>query len=192
MLILKDMTHLPYDHPVWRWVNSTEAYCEITGVIPTHIQELNEFISWYNDQVEVAYELKQKTNLKNTTALDSPGDWGSSSSEPITWGKTGQINHEEELRLWNDVPKTTGLLYDEEPQVTLNSEHKQQGNESDSGEGNAEYKEDPFYYDPELTHLHADSKKLAREDRDDEQEFKRIPIAGEDSEDCNTSEDGED
>ncbi len=49
-----------------------------------------------------------------------------------------------------------------------------------------------MYYDPELTNLHADSKKLTRKDRDDEQEFNRIPIAGEDSEDYNTSEDGED
>jgi hypothetical protein len=101
MMILKDMANLPPDHPVWRWVNSTEAYCEITGVLPTHCKELIEFISWYNRQVEVVYELNQKTNLKSTNKLDSPGDWGSSTSKPITWGQTKARNHEDELKLWN-------------------------------------------------------------------------------------------
>ena len=70
--------------------------------IVKYFLNLYELISWYNRQVEVVYELNQKINLKNTNKLDSPGDWGSSTSKPITWEQTKARNHEDELKLWNE------------------------------------------------------------------------------------------
>ncbi len=55
--------------------------------------------------------------------------------------------------------------------------HTNQENENESDGEDEEYKEDSFYYQPKLTNLHAASEKLAKEERDDEQEFTRIPIA---------------
>jgi hypothetical protein len=46
-------------------------------------------------------------------------------------------------------------------------------------------------YNPKLTNLQPDSTSIAHQDRDDKQEFIRIPIAGQDSDDYNTSEDDE-
>ncbi len=58
------MASLPDNHPVWRYSNPTEAHCFMMGMIPTHIEQLKEFISWYDKQIEVVYEIKQqgKTN----------------------------------------------------------------------------------------------------------------------------------
>ena len=50
-LILKDMTSLPSDHPVWRYSNPTEAHCFMLAVIPTNVEKINEFISWYDNQI---------------------------------------------------------------------------------------------------------------------------------------------
>ena len=98
-------------------------------------------------------------------------------------------NHEEELRIWNDVPAKGGHTNVENMDpipVQTNQEDKNEFKGEDE-----EYKEDPFYYQPEPTNLQAASGKLAKEERDDEQEFTRIPIAGEDSEDYNISDDDE-
>ncbi len=94
--------------------------------------------------------------------------WGSSSVEPITWGQAVQPNHDEALRLWNNLPKDTGLQ-EEETQITHDHETSHQQEEQNSGEQNEEYKEDPFYYNPKLTNLQPDSTSIAHEDRDDEQ-----------------------
>jgi hypothetical protein len=128
------------------------------------------------------YELTQKQNTHQSSANtgEAPGDWGSSSVEPIAWGRTVPVNQEENLKQWNNIPTITGLQTDAKH---LHPVPENKNQESSSNTENDEYKEDPYYYDPSLTHLRADSKKLAREDRDDEQEFNRIPIAGEDSDD---------
>jgi hypothetical protein len=169
------MASLPDNHPVWQYSNPAEAHCFMMGMIPTHIEKLNEFISWYDKQIEIIYEIKQKYTTHPTieNAGEAPGDWGSSSVEPTTWDRPVKIDHEADLRLWNHVPKG---FNEDKPPVNPVPDNKNQENEHDSDGENEEYKEDPFYYDPELTNLHSDSKKLAREDRDDEQEFNRIPI----------------
>ena len=153
--------------------------------------------SWYDNQIQVIYDLKQKKNpyLKKNNASDDPENRGSSSVEPITWGRTVPVNHDEDLKQWNHVPTVTEPKMDEtqHPVTRVLALTREIDKENDSEGENEEYKEDPFYHpDSELTHLHADSKKVAREDRDDEQEFNRIPIAGEDSDDYHTSDDGED
>ncbi len=88
------------------------------------------------------------------------------------------------------LPKDKGL--EKDTPISDDDEQRHQKQEQTPGEQNGEYKEDPFYYDPKLTNLKHDSTSIAHQDRDDEQEFNRIPIAGEDSEDYNTSDDGED
>ncbi len=72
------MASLPDDHPVWRYMNPTEAHCFITGMVPTHIDKLNEFISWYDKQIQVVYEMKQKgqTNQNDEIKIEDQGDWG--------------------------------------------------------------------------------------------------------------------
>jgi hypothetical protein len=93
--ILQDMASLPPNQPVWRWENSTEAYCLITGLLPTHIQQISEFVAWYDKQIYVVYEIKQKRqrdyclthqhDQRDQHDHRDQDDWGSSSVDPITW-----------------------------------------------------------------------------------------------------------
>jgi hypothetical protein len=99
-----------------------------------------------------------------------------------------RTNHEEDLRIWNDVPANVGHTKDDQDMNPIPVQTNQE-NENESEGEDEEYKVDPFYYQPDPTNLQAASEKLAKEERDDEQEFTRIPIAGEDSEDYNTSDD---
>ena len=92
-----------------------------------------------------------------------------------------RTNHEEDLRLWNDVPATVGHTKADQDMDPIPVQTNQE-NENESEGEDEEYKVDPFYYQPEPTNLQAASGKLAKEERDDEQEVTRIPIAGKDSE----------
>ena len=40
--LITEMRNLPNDHPVWRYVNATEAHCFNRGIIPTQNEKLNE------------------------------------------------------------------------------------------------------------------------------------------------------
>jgi hypothetical protein len=151
--ILPGMASLPPNHPVWRWENSTEAYCLlITGLLSTHIQQINEFDAWYDKQIYVIYELKQKRqrdyclthhhDQRDQHDHRDQDDWGSSSVEPITWGQEVKPNHDEEFRLWNNLPKDTGLIQEEETPITHDDEKRNQQEEHNTGEQDEEYKEE--------------------------------------------------
>ena len=108
-----------------------------------------------------------------------------------------RTNHEEDLRLWNDVP-ANGAQSKRSLKMNPIPVQTKQENDNESDEKDEEYKVDPLWegwykqkYQRKPTNLQAASGKLAKEERDDEQEFTRIPIAGEDSEDYNTSDDDE-
>ena len=165
--ILQDMASLPPNHPVWRWENSTEAYCLITGLLPTPIKQICEFVEWYDKQIYVIYEMKQKrqrdycvTHHHNNR---DQNDRGSSSVEPITWGQQVKPNHDEELRLWNTLPQNIGR--EKETPIIHDDDKRNQQEEQTSGEQDDEYKEDPYYYDPQLTNLQNDSTSAAHQDR---------------------------
>jgi hypothetical protein len=84
----------------------------------------------------------------------------SSSSEPITWGATQARNQAEELRQWEETP-----THEVTDKKDATSDAKQP------------------YDTGSATQQSTRRTNNAHEDRDDEQEFHRIPIAGEDSED---------
>ena len=85
----------------------------------------------------------------------------SSSSEPITWGTTQVRNRTEELRQWEETP-----TYKVADKKDTTSDAKQ-----------------PYDTKTNATQQRTRRTDDAHEERDDEQEFHRIPIAGEDSED---------
>ena len=121
------------------------------------------------------------------------GDWESSSVEPITWGKPVKTNHEEDLQRWNDLPKDRQVNEEEQPTNTHTQASISNTADNTATSDSEEYKKDPWYYnsDETATHQRVETSSIAHEGRDDEQEFTRTPIAGEDSEDYNSSNDYE-
>jgi hypothetical protein len=109
---------------------------------------------------------------------NSPKEWGSSSSvvEP-TWGRTTPRNDEENLRMWEE---TSTRIQDIVTRV------------STCKAGDETMTDHDAYTSPncmtfnvldDTTDQQESGNLNAREERDDEVEFTRIPIAGEDSED---------
>jgi hypothetical protein len=122
------------------------------------------------------------SNGLQTNACVKTTDWGSSTVEfQPTWGNNRQNNEEKDLQQWEDTPtrkqdkthqmrqcQTCGdQIPTEQDQLSPNCMTCQV---LDNTEPNNK----------------AQKKGYAREERDDEVEFARIPIAGKDSEDYNT------
>jgi hypothetical protein len=106
--ILQDMKHLPDNHPVWWYADPASAYCSIKGIDTNDIDTLNEFIEWYDNFVHVMYDVKnneRNTHHDSVNQVANSEAWGSSTSEPITWGQTKARNHEEKVKLWNESSK---------------------------------------------------------------------------------------
>jgi hypothetical protein len=125
----------------------------------------------------------------------------SSSSEPIAWGKNHVRDHTEELRQWQETPTRETLAKKEQSNVQSLENANRSKHDNTQYERPASstflrfYSTEPAYLNPKTpqvtpkddTDRSTDHDKRptndAREERDDEQEFSRIPIAGEDSED---------
>ncbi len=101
--------------------------------------------------------------------VDDQDAWGSSTNEPITWGQTKARNHEEELKLWN-ASSSCVTEYDGGDDKGVNT--------TEPIPARQEYCYHHTYYG-----YNTEKAAYAKEERDDEIEFTRIPIAGEDSED---------
>ena len=121
------------------------------------------------------------------------GDWESSSVEPITWGKRVQPNHEEDLKRRNDIPKDKQANEEEIQPTPHTNDARSEAEDNTQTDAREKYKEDPRYHNNsnKATNQRVESSSVAHEGRDDEQEFPRIPIAGEDSEDYNSSNDSD-
>jgi hypothetical protein len=125
------------------------------------------------------YEIKnndRKTHQESVAPVANPEAWGSSTNEPITWGRTKARNHEEELKLWKESSSCV-TDHDEEGDKRVNTSKPIPDN--DAG------------VIPHRANIDPNSEKsaYAKEERDDEIEFTRIPIAGEDSEDYDDEDD---
>jgi hypothetical protein len=95
------------------------------------------------------------------TSLDSKESF--TASPTPTWGRSKEENHEQRLQKWIDTPIRP-------PTNTTRPPHQDESTKTRSETGdNKAYKRNP--------------DKVNREARDDEIEFTRIPIAGEDSKD---------
>jgi hypothetical protein len=123
--------------------------------------------------IHVIYDIKnriRKTHQESVTHFNNQEAWGSSTNEPITWGQTKARDHEENLKLWNESSScVTGN--DEEGDKGLNNIKPIPEND----EGFPTHRTDNDPKNEKATY--------AKEERDDEIEYTRIPIAGEASED---------
>ena len=159
--LITEMRNLPDDHPVWRYMQPTDAYCYIYGINTREVNGLEGFITWYDTQIHVMHEMQGR--IMEPDHDDDRQDWGSSSNEPITWGQTKARDHEKELEQWNES-SSCEIKHDDEGVNTT--------------------KPIPEANEGSITHDKNNTKAAyAREERDDEIEFTRIPIAGEDSDD---------
>jgi hypothetical protein len=73
----------------------------------------------------VIYEIKQQnaTHQSSATTDEAPGDWGSYCVEH-QWGQRMRNNHEEDLRLWNDVPQNVGQTKDDKQMNPVHTQTK--------------------------------------------------------------------
>jgi hypothetical protein len=171
--LITEMTNLPDDYPVWQYMNPTDTYCHIHGIDTTATNRLDEFIKGYNTHIHVMNEMKAKIRKPHhdpDAQVDDHHDWGSLSNEPITWGQTIARDHEEKLKLWNESSSC----------VTDNEEVSEKG--VNNGEPHVKTPDDVSNH---LVSSGPTTSKTAyaKEEHDDELEYIRIPIAGEDSED---------
>ena len=165
--LIKEMNELPADHPVWRYMNPTATYCQIHGIYTRDINGPHQFITWYDTHIHVMYEMKERRMEPHQEAqVDAPQASGSTSSAQITWGQTRPRNHEEELKQWNE---SSSCVTD---------------GDAEGDKGDTTIQPIPPKDAGVITYSANNTKAAyAKEEREDEIEFTRIPIAGEDSED---------
>jgi hypothetical protein len=219
--IIKAMRQIPDNHYVWKYRNPTRTYYvmgldedqhgdnpfELLLRPQTH-KTLHQFIDWYEQQLMVAYELRQTIPPIHTQdLLESPviskdahssnSALESSSSEPITWGNRQVRDHAEELRQWQETPTRETLTKKEQSKVPFleDANDNTQYDRPATSTFLRFYSTEPDYLNtntPQVTPGNATERSTdhdkrptndAREEREDEQEFSRIPIAGENSED---------
>jgi hypothetical protein len=188
--IIRTMTNLPEHYEVWEYIDPTRAYYTQNWTNDyLENEETQSFIDWYDYQLNVLAELKgDKTSQCNSQLLKwltnqrkSQDNWGSSTVEiEPTWGNNKQSNEENDLKRWEETP-------------TRQQEKTHQMRQCQTCGDNMPAEQDKLssYCTTcqvlDNTEQHTDQKKgYAREERDDEIEFARIPIAGEDSEDYHT------
>ncbi len=166
---------------------------------------LHQFIDWYEKQLMITYELRKTIPpIFAQVILDSlepPTDTQtssiaieSSSSGPTTWGNSRARNHAEELKQWQETP-TQDNIKDHAQYNTSAQNEDSPYDRTPASTFLRFYSNEPAYLNPNASPLNATTDtgssthtskrptRDAREEREDEQEFHRIPIAGEDSED---------
>ncbi len=167
------------DHTRMEEHNGSENITNIiTGIIKTMRQVPDNHYIWkYSDPTRTYYVLIE-----------------SSSSKPITWGSSQARNHAEELKQWQETP-THDDIKDHGQSDTFEQKEDSQYNRTPASTFLRFYSHEPAYLNPNAsplntmidtgsyTHTSKRQTNDAREEREDEQEFHRIPIAGEDSED---------
>ncbi len=196
--IIHTIATLPNNHEVWEYVNPTKAFFT-KDKSNTYLDKetLTHFIDWYDYQVYMLAELKEnqynqgetnvfklgqilteesdflgKSKVQPTPSEESLDSRESSTAAPTpTWGRSKEENHEQRLQQWIDTPI----------RPTTNTTRLTQ--QDDYTKIKSDTSENPtFTLNPD---------KVNREAREDEIEFTRIPIAGEDSEDYDVDYDTE-
>jgi hypothetical protein len=189
--IVKTMKSLPDSHAVWEYKDPTRAYFTENW---EHAYLENDatrlFIDWYDYQLNMLEELKGDNETKHKNhqltvvtqfpqdQLQDPDIWGSSSSavEP-TWGKTKHDNSDEALRQWEEIPTRIPDQPTRERTCQTCGDIMSETKATASPHCKTCQVLDEHTVPPEPRRRHV------CEERDDEVEFTRIPIAGEDSED---------
>ena len=187
--IVSTMTTLPDNHYVWHFSDPTLTYYSTEEEIGEELNNsenatLNNFIAWYDAHLPVLVDIRNNASKQCFTSSNFPrtGDWESSSVEPIKWGKQVKPNHEEDLKRWNDISKDKQANEEEIPPTPPTNEASSEAEDNTANDARKKYKADTRYHnkDTKATNQRVESSSVAHEGRDDEQEFTRIPIAGED------------
>jgi hypothetical protein len=110
--------------------------------------------------------------------LQDPDAWSSSSAVEPNWGKTKQDNLDEALKHWVDTPTRIP-----DPPTKERNCHTCGDIMSEAQATASPHCMTCQVLDQHQHQVHPQPQRHAREERDDEVEFTRIPIAGEDSED---------
>jgi hypothetical protein len=188
--IIRTMNNLPDHHEVWEYLDPTRAYYTQNWKRDyLDNDETRSFIDWYDYQLNVLAELKgDKTSQWNSELLKwitnqrkRQDNWGSSTVEfEPTWGNNKQRNEENDLKQWEDTPtRKQNKTHQMRQCQTCGDQIPTEKNQLSPNCMTCQVLDN--------TEHNKDQKKgYAREERDDEFEFTRIPIAGEDSEDYNT------
>ena len=188
--IMQTMNSLPDSHEVWAYINPTRAYFSENWTNAYLEQDATiNFIDWYDYQINMLAELKGDKKAKRENPqltvmtqdyqdqLDDPNTWGSSSTVEPTWGKTKQDNLDETLKQWDETP--TRII----DQPTRERTCQTCGDIMPEPHSVASPTCVTCQVLEQSTSSSRQPTRHAREERDDEVEFNRIPIAGEDSED---------
>jgi hypothetical protein len=174
---VRTMNELPDDHYVWEHMNPTITYYSKNE--DEQNNQTRDFMIWYDNQLHNMAELRQtqsyntSKNMPLYTPKTATETWESSSSIEPNWGRRKEEDHDERLKNWmnlKDRPTQEEIDNAEDPQYQPQQDAIQQVfGQTEIPKRNEDQSTNP--------------EKINHDAKDDEIEFKRIPIAGEHEED---------